>query len=85
MEKSKEKQELKLKASYKPLWHTLVDQGKKKQDLRDDLGLSPSTVAKLTSDKFVMLDVIARICQYLNCKIEEVVEFVPDKPVVNNQ
>lgn len=78
MEESKEKVELTLKPSYKPLWHTLIERGMKKQDLRDGLKLSPSTLAKLTNEKFVMLDVIAKICQYLDCKIEEVVEFVPD-------
>ncbi|MCC3377992.1 helix-turn-helix transcriptional regulator, partial [Cohnella sp. REN36] len=58
MEESREKIALTLKPSYKPLQHTLIDRGKKKQDLRDDLGLSPSTLAKLTNEKFVMLDII---------------------------
>src|SRR5690606_40066612 len=49
---------------------------KTKKDLREDLGLSPSTLAKMSRGEYVALSVIARICEYLDCRIEEVVEFV---------
>ncbi|MEK4031024.1 helix-turn-helix domain-containing protein [Pseudobacillus sp. FSL P4-0506] len=65
--------------SYKPMDKTLIDRDKNRTDLRNDLGISPSTLAKMSAGEYVALDVIALICEYLDCKIEEVVEFVPKK------
>lgn len=69
---------MKLKPSYKPMEITLIKRDKTRKDLREDLKISPSTLAKMSSGKYVALEVIQKICEYLECKIEEVVEFVPD-------
>jgi len=65
--------------SYKPMEITLIKKDKTRTDLRNDLGISPSTLAKMSNGEFVALKVIAQICEYLDCKIEEVVEFVDKK------
>ncbi|MED0670216.1 helix-turn-helix domain-containing protein [Aneurinibacillus aneurinilyticus] len=69
---------MKLKPSYKPMEITLIKRDKTRKDIREDLSISPSTLAKMSSGKYVALEVIQKICEYLECKIEEVVEFVPD-------
>lgn len=61
--------------SYKPMEITLIKRDKNKTHLRNELGISPSTLAKMSNGEFVALTVIAQICEYLDCKIEEVVEF----------
>lgn len=60
--------------SYKPLWHTLIEKGIKKMELVKLVGMSSSTLAKLNNDNYVALEVIDRICQTLDCRIEDVVE-----------
>lgn len=60
--------------SYKPLWHTLIEKGIKKMELVKRVGMSSSTLAKLNNDNYVALEVIDRICQVLDCRIEQVVE-----------
>ena len=65
--------------SYKPLEITLIKRDKLRKHLRDDLQISGTTLAKMSNREFVSLQVIARICEYLNCRIEEVVEFVEDR------
>lgn len=60
--------------SYKPLWHTLIEKGIKKMELVKMVGMSSSTLAKLNNDNYVALEVIDRICQTLDCRIEDVVE-----------
>lgn len=60
--------------SYKPLWHTLIEKGIKKMELVKMVGMSSSTLAKLNNDNYVALEVIDRICQALDCRIEDVVE-----------
>jgi DNA-binding Xre family transcriptional regulator len=66
----------KIKPSYKPMEITLIKRDKTRNDLRNDLGISGSTLAKMTAGEYVALDVIGLICEYLDCKIEEVVEFI---------
>lgn len=67
-----------LKPSYKPMDITLIKRDKNRTYLRTKLGISPSTLAKMTNGEYVAMSVIAKICEDLNCKIEEVVEFIPD-------
>ena len=64
--------------SYNNLWKLLIDKGLNKGDLRKKTGISSSTVAKMTNGEAVTLTVIEKICDKLNCKIEEVVEIKND-------
>lgn len=59
--------------SYKPLWHTLIDRGMKKMELVEQVGMSRATLSKLNNDNYVALEVLDRICEVLDCSIEEVV------------
>lgn len=64
--------------SYKPLWHLLVEKKMKKLELRDLVGMSNSTLARLGKDEPVTLEVLEKISVALNCRIEDIVEFVKD-------
>ena len=64
--------------SYNNLWKLLIDKGLNKGDLRNMTGISSSTVAKMTNGEAVTLTVIEKICNKLNCRIEEVVEIKND-------
>ena len=60
---------------YDKLWKLLSDKGMNKTDLRNVTGMSQSTLAKLVKGENVNTDVLNRICQSLNCNIEDIVEF----------
>ena len=75
-ETKKRKRPENIRPSYKPMEITLIKKDKTRNDLRFELGISPSTLAKMTNGEYVALDVIGLICEYLNCRIEEVVEFI---------
>lgn len=60
--------------SYNNLWKLLIDKGMNKGDLRKMTGISSSTVAKMTNGEAVTLTVIEKICDKLECNIEDVVE-----------
>ena len=64
--------------SYNPLWHLLVEKKMKKGELRLLVGMSNSTLAKLGKDEPVTLEVLEKICVALDCRIEDVLEFVKD-------
>ena len=64
--------------SYKPLWHLLLERDMKKLELRDLVGMSNNTLARLGKNEGVSMDVLERICIALDCRIEDIVEFVRD-------
>ena len=65
--------------SYKKLWHLLIDRGMKKKDLREFTGISTNTMAKLGRDEDVSTSIIVKICDALNCKVEDVMEIIPNE------
>lgn len=65
--------------SYKPLLKTLIDKDKKKQNLKEDLGFSPATLAKISRNEYVSMEVLDKICSYLECEIQDVIEHVKEK------
>lgn len=60
--------------TYTKLWKLLIDKKMKKTDLIKQANISSSTLAKLSKDFPVKIEVIDRICLLLNCKIEDVLE-----------
>ena len=48
-----------------------------KTQLREEMGFSTSTLAKMSKGEYVSLEIIDNICQHLNCKVEEVIEIIP--------
>ena len=67
---------------YDRLWKTLIDKHLKKTELRDKIGISNATLAKLGKNEPVNLKVIDAICQELDCDVEDVLEIKQDKPSI---
>ena len=66
--------------SYKRLFKLMIDKKMRKKDLCELAGISTSTMSQMGRDEIVSLEVIDRICQKLNCNIEDVLEILPDSP-----
>ena len=66
--------------SYNRLFKLMIDKKMRKKDLCELVGVSTSTMSKMGRDEIVSLEVIDRICQKLNCGIEDVLEILPDSP-----
>ena len=64
--------------SYNPLWHLLIEKKMKKGDLRTLTGMSQSTLAKLGKNEPVTLDILEKITIALDCRVEDIMEFVKD-------
>ena len=62
--------------SYNRLWKLLIDRGMTKQDLRKDTGLSSASIAKLGKGQNINTDVLIRICNALDCDLNDIVETV---------
>ncbi len=61
-------------ANYKKLWHLLIDRGMKKRELCNLAGVSATSLAKLAKGENVNTVILVRICQALNCNIQDIME-----------
>ena len=60
--------------TYKPLLKLLIDKNMTKTQLREQLGISMATLAKISKDEYISMKVLDDICNLLDCKIEDVIE-----------
>ncbi len=65
--------------SYNGLWKILIDKNLQRKYLKETLKISSSTFAKMSRGETVSMDVLMRLCEYLDCNIGDVVSFVKDK------
>lgn len=64
---------------YKPLFKTMIDKEVTREDLKKDLQLSSATMAKLTKGEYVSMAVLDKLCSYLNCEIEDIIQHNKNK------
>lgn len=67
-----------MRISYNRLWKLLIDKNMNKQDLKKATGISGTCIAKIGKGENVTTDVLVRICTALDCKLEDIMELVPD-------
>jgi putative transcriptional regulator len=65
--------------SFRPLWISLAERGLKKGFLKETLGISTATLAKMGKDELVSLEVIQRICEEMDLPVERVIRFEKSK------
>lgn len=61
--------------SYNGLWKLLIDKNMYKKDLAAELNISSATMAKMGKGESVSMDVLQRICEYLDCNIGDIMSF----------
>lgn len=73
-----------MKMSYDKLWKLLIDKKMTRSAMRNEAGISSSSLAKLGKGENVTTEVLCRICQTLHCDVADIMEFVPDEDNQNN-
>ena len=63
---------------YDPLWRTLKEKGISQYQLIKDYGIDKAQLQRLRQNLVVKTLILNRLCQILNCRIEEIMEYVPD-------
>lgn len=69
-----------MRISYNNLFKQLIDKGWSKTEFAREVGISSNTLAKLSKNEPVSLEVLARICQRLECALDDVVQLLPPEP-----
>lgn len=63
-----------MQISYKPLWHTLLEKGMTKEELRVNAQLTTNTIASMGKDQNVSMTTLLKICETLQCNLDGVIE-----------
>lgn len=67
-----------MEVSYNKLWKLIIDRGINKSELRALTGIGTNTLAKLSKNQPVSMEVLLKICSRLDCDISDVCEFIKD-------
>lgn len=65
--------------SYKPLLRLLLEKNMSKTELREMTGMGMNTLAKIGKDEPISMATLNDICRVLDCRIEDVIEYLPDE------
>ena len=63
---------------YNKLFKRLIDLEMNKTDFAKAVGISANTMAKLSHNDTVSMDVIIRLCRYLSCTVDDIMEILPE-------
>lgn len=61
------------------LWKVMEEKGVSTYKLREDCGIDSKTVRRLKANENIETKTINRLCSVLNCRVEDIMEYVPDK------
>ncbi len=67
-----------MSVSYKKLFKMLIDRDMKKKDLKELAGIGNSTMTKLANNENVTVEIMAKICSAMNCKMDDIIDIIPD-------
>lgn len=71
--------------SYNRLFKLMIDKGIKKTELANMADISQTTLAKLSKNQYVSMDVLVKICDSFDCTFDEIIELVKvDEKDTNN-
>ena len=68
-----------MRISYNKLWKLLIDKSITKMELKDAAGISAASIAKLGKGGNITTDVLLKICETLDCHIEDILETIDDQ------
>lgn len=68
-----------MRIQYNKLWKILIDKNMKKVDLKETAGISSNSIAKLSKNELVRMDVLLKIAMVLDCRVEDLFETVKEK------
>jgi len=62
--------------TYKKLFHLLIDRDIQTTELTEKAGFSANIITRLKRDQYVSLDSIEKICLALDCKVDDILDFI---------
>lgn len=66
---------------YNKLWKILIDRNMNKTQLCKGAKISTNAMAKLGKNEDVRVEVLVKICGYLECNMDDIMEIIPNETV----
>ena len=64
---------------YDKLFNLMIDKKISNVQLKDMAGVSANIITSLKRDEYISTESIEKICLALNCGVDDILEFVPEK------
>lgn len=64
--------------SYKRLWKLLIDKELNKTQFMEKVNISRTTADRMKKNQYVDMSSLDKICNELNCSLEDIVEHIKD-------
>lgn len=64
--------------TYEPFWKTLKKKHVSTYTLINMYKMSSSTIARLRHDKPISTTTLNDLCQFLDCSVSDIIEYIPD-------
>ena len=62
--------------NYNKLWKLPIDKNRTKTDLRIKADMSTATLAKMSKNEIVSMDILLRICRVLECNVGDIIDVI---------
>ena len=63
---------------YNKLFHLMIDKNMSNAQLKEKAGFSANIITRLKRNEYVSMESIEQICRVLECKVDDMLEFVPE-------
>lgn len=64
---------------YDKLFHLLIDKKMTNAQLAEKAQVSANIISRLKKDQYISMESIEKLCNALNCSLDDIMEFVEDK------
>lgn len=61
------------------LWETMRQKGFSTYRLRESCGIDSKTVRRLKANENIESKTVNKLCEALECKVEDIMEYIPNK------
>lgn len=65
--------------SYKKLFHIMIEKDISNVQLQQYAGISGNVITRMKRNGYVSLESIESICRVLNCKVDDILEFLDNE------
>ena len=63
---------------YNKLFHLMIDKNMSNAQLKETAGFSANIITRLKRNEYVSMESIEQICRVLECKVDDILEFVSE-------
>ena len=67
--------------TFAPFWRMMKERCITEYDLEYNYGLNPEDISRLKHNHNYTLRSISRLCELLDCKVEDIIEYEEDKKI----